>query len=151
MLVNGGFESTQDGRPLPSRTQGGNLPSDRCTVTRARRVLHLIGHTARRDQRAGSPAAGSLLQKLWSAVKADFEAASVGAPAQDEREEEEAPPAAATPRAVLLPPLASAGQAPPRTRSEPATVPTSGAAASRSTRPRIAAVAAVAVAAATKR
>jgi len=44
--------------------------------TRARRVLHLVGHTRTRDGGLLAPPAGTLLARLWPALEADFEQAA---------------------------------------------------------------------------
>jgi ATP-dependent exoDNAse (exonuclease V) beta subunit len=53
--------------------------------TRARRNLHLVGHTRSRDGEVMAPPAGTLLARLWPALEADFErVAADGAGGPDE-------------------------------------------------------------------
>ena len=97
-------------------------------ATRARRHLHLLGATGRdRDGGARAPAAGSLLERLWPAVAAEFAAqtanakpagndgqaaAPVGEPFSDDHHATELVRLASTWRAPLMPPAVIWTQAP---------------------------------------
>ncbi|WP_405233307.1 UvrD-helicase domain-containing protein [Lentisalinibacter salinarum] len=52
--------------------------------TRARRTLHLVGHTLSRDGSARPPPAGTLLARLWPALEADFARAAEADAGADE-------------------------------------------------------------------
>jgi ATP-dependent helicase/nuclease subunit A len=57
-------------------------------ATRAKAELHLLGHAKVDAKGVVKPAAGSLLERMWTAVHADFEAAAATAPPAPESEAE---------------------------------------------------------------